>query len=99
MRWVFYVRKKINDKLNLDITNLIDLRKRIGFNLLIDYLNINSLSNETELLSEICKYFEIETFCIDETILDCSFPENIFKICGYHYPGFIIYWDDKGGGK
>ena len=64
---------------------LIDIRKSNANKLVFGQLNINSLRNKFDMLSELIKDF-VNLFMISETKLDDSFPEGQFFIDGYHTP-------------
>ena len=70
-----------------------------SLNLLIAYLNINSLQNKVDALKEITKNFQLDIFCIDETKLDDSFPDHQVKIDGYQFFPFRKdrnkFWGEK----
>ena len=89
----------MKEKLNLDLSNLIHLRKGTTSNPMIGYLNINSLKNKTEALREIRKKVQIDILCIDETNFDCYFPDSLFKIDGYQYSLFKRNRYNRRGGK
>ena len=57
-------------------------------------LNINSLRNKFDMLSETIKGF-VDVFMISETKLDDSFPGGQFFIEGYHTP---FRFDQNGNG-
>ena len=80
--------KAKNTNYNLDIEELINLRKLFSNNSIIGYLNTNSLRNEITKLREVCRKARIDLLCIDETKLDASFPDAQFSIKGYQYPPF-----------
>ena len=60
------------------------------------HLNINSLRNKFDQLTEMVRGF-VDTFLISESKLDDSFPESQFIIDGYHAP-FRFDWNENGGG-
>ena len=64
---------------------LKDIRKSNINKLVFGQLNINSLRNKFDMLSELIKGF-VDVFMISETKLDDSFPESQFFIDGYHTP-------------
>ena len=66
---------------------------------MIGYLNINSLRNKISDVREILFNASIDILCIDETKLDCSFPESQFCIDGYNFPPFRRDRNNYGGGK
>ena len=62
---------------------LKDICKSNDYKLVFVQLNINSLRNKFDMLSELMKCF-FHVFMMSETKLDDSFPENQFFIDGYH---------------
>ena len=80
--------KAKNTNHNLDIEELINLRKLYINNPIIGYLNINSLRNKITQLREVCGKPPIDLLCIDETKLDASFSDAQFHIEGYQYLPF-----------
>ena len=80
--------KAKNTNHNLDIEELINLRKLYTNNPIIGYLNINSLRNKITQLREICGKAKTDLLSIDETKLDASFPDAQFHLEGYQYPPF-----------
>ena len=58
------------------------------------YLNLNSLNNKLDQLTEMVKDF-FDIFLISESKLDDSFPEGEFTIDGYHAP---FRFDRHGNG-
>ena len=44
------------------------------------YLNINSLRNKIDYLTDTCNKSSLEIFCIDETKIDYLFPDSQFHI-------------------
>ena len=91
--------KAKNTNHNLDIEELIDLRKLYNNNPIIGDLNINSLRNKITQLREVCGKAPIDLLCIDETKLDASFPDAQFHIEGYQYPPLRGDRDKNVGGK
>ena len=91
--------KAKNTNYNLDIEELINLRKLYTNNLIIGYLNINSLRNRITELRKVCRKAPIVLLSIDETKLDASFPDAQFHIEGYQHPPFRRDRDKNGGGK
>ena len=73
---------------------LKDIRKSNVNKLIFGQLNINSLRNKFDMVSELIKGF-VDVFMISETKLDDSFPEGQFFIEGYHTP---FRYDRNGGG-
>ena len=74
---------------------LIDIRKSNVNKLVFCQLNINSLRNKFDMLSELIKGF-VDVFMTSETKLEDSFPEGQFFIDGYHKP-FSYDWNGNGG--
>ena len=62
-----------------------DIRKSNVNKLVFGQLNINSLRNKFDMLSELIQNF-VDVFMMSETKLDESFPEGQFFIDGYHTP-------------
>ena len=60
-----------------------DIRKSNVNKLAFGQLNINTLRNKFDMLSELIKGF-VDLFLISETKLDDSFSEGQFFIDGYH---------------
>ena len=66
-------------------------------NILISYLNINSIRNKfSDLKTFVGKTFDILT--IAESKLDESFPSADFKFEGFHFPPFRIDCTSNSGG-
>ena len=82
-----------------NISGLIELRNQYPDNPLIGYLNINSLSGKIDSIRNLVAKTSIDIFCVDETKLDCSFPDHQFKIEGYQFPLFKRDRKKNGGGK
>ena len=53
-------------------------------NVIFGHLNINSLRNKCESISELLKG-KFDIFLINETKLDASFPSNQFAMSGYKF--------------
>ena len=70
---------------------IIDLRKRFSYNQLIGPNNINYLKEKVIPLREVLSNVSIDVLCVDETILDSSFPDLQFKIedTTFHHSGEI----------
>ena len=66
-----------------DLQRLQDLRLHHRKNLLIGYLNINSLRNKISDLRVLLHDLQLEYFVISETKLDDSFPSAQFAIENY----------------
>ena len=77
-----------NENQNLDIKGIVDLRKLYTNNLIISYLNINSLRNKITKLRKIFKKATIDLLCIEKIELDASFPVAQLHIEGYQYSPF-----------
>ena len=75
------------------------IREQYTNNLVLGYLNINSLKNKIINLREVVDKVLIDILCIDETKLDDTFPDAQFKINNYQYPPFRRDRNSKGGGK
>ena len=58
-------------------------------------MNISSIQNKIEELTEIIKKINDHIMIVSETKIDASYPNAQFKI-----PGYSLYWGDrkKGGG-
>ena len=83
----------------LDLDGLNRLSKEHQNNLIIGYLNINSLRNKINDLRKICIKTQIHVLCVGETKLDQSFPDAQFHIEGYQYPTFRRDHNKNCGGK
>ena len=70
------------------------IRKSNVNKFVVGQLNINSLKNNSDMLSELIKGFA-DVFMISEIKLDDSCPEGQFLIHGYHVP---IRYDRNGNG-
>ena len=75
---------------------LKDIRKSNVNKLIFGQLNINSLRNKFDMVSELIKGFD-DVLKITETKLDDSFPEAQFFIDGYH-TSFRYDRNSNGGG-
>ena len=71
-----------------------DIRKSDVNKSIFGQLNINSLRNKFDIVSELIKGF-VHIFMISETSLDDSFPEGQFFIDGYHT---TFRYDRNGNG-
>ena len=60
-----------------------DLRLKNLRNLLIGYLNINSLRNKIIDLREIISYLQLDYFVLSETKINDSFPSAQLDMSGY----------------
>ena len=61
---------------NLDLQDLIKLRKEFENNPAIGYLNINHLRSKTDDLRDICSKSPIDVLCIDETKSGSYYPDS-----------------------
>ena len=75
---------------------LKDIRKSNLNKLVFGQLNINSLRNKFDMLSQLIKGF-VDVFMLSETKLDDSFPEGQFFIDSFHAP-FRYDRNGNGGG-
>ena len=66
-----------------DLQILHDFRLKYPRNLLIAYLNINSLRNKIIELREIISYLQFDYFVLSETKINDSFPSEQFDMSGY----------------
>ena len=66
-------------------SSLNNLRINNINNIIVAHLNINSLRNKIEILSDIMEG-KIDILLISETKLDDTFPSSSFKIAGYPPP-------------
>ena len=84
------------DKLKFPMEKIKNIKTKFRKNVLLGYLNINSIRNKIEsLFSLIEDYFDV--FCIAETKIDCSFPNAQFLIKGYKIPIRLDITDKSGG--
>ena len=60
-----------------------ELRLKYLRNLLIGYLNINSLRNKITDLREIISYLQLDYFVFSETKINDSFPSAQLDMSGY----------------
>ena len=90
------ISSDITNKDHSDTSDLIKIREQYTNNLVLGYLNINSLKNK--IINLVDKVL-IDILCIDETKLDDTFPDAQFKINNYQYPPFRRDRNQKGGGK
>ena len=86
-----------NTDIELDLEGLNNLKSKNKDNPFIGYLNINSLRFKIIELKEIILKSNFEILTVSETKLDDDFPDNMFKIDGYH-PPFRRGRDCHGGG-
>ena len=82
-----------------DINDFIKVREAYSKNLILGYLNINSLRNKIINLRDVFAKVPIDILCADETKLDDSFPDSQFLIENYQFPPFRRDRNSKGGGK
>ena len=86
-----------NTDIELDLEGLNNLKSNNKDNPFIGQLNINSLRFKIIELKEIILKSNFEILTVSETKLDDYFPDNMFKIDGYH-PPFRRDRDCHGGG-
>ena len=77
-------------------TTLNDIRVKNIHRVIISHLNINSIRNKFEALSDIIKN-KIDIVLISETKLDSSFPNSLFYIDGFS-PPYRKNRNKRGGG-
>ena len=86
---------------NNDLTSpedqLHNLRLKNPNRLIFAHLNINSLRNKFDLLTNIVKD-KIDILMISETKLDSSFPKGQFNLRGFSEP-YRLDRNGNGGGK
>ena len=83
------------DKSSVKIVH--DLKYRNPTNILLGYLNINSIRNKfSDLKVLIGKSFDF--FTVAETKINDSFPNSKFKWQGYHFPPFRLDCKSNSGG-
>ena len=97
---LFQMEEDVSDDstiLHSDVKKSLKNIRNTNINKLIfGHLNINSLRNKFDLLSEQVKG-SIDIFMVSETKLDDSFPEGQFLIEGFHSP-FRFDRNRNGGG-
>ena len=86
-----------NTDIGLDLESLNNLKSNNKDNPVVGYLNINSLRYKIIELKEIILKSNFEILTVSEARLDDDFPDNMFKIDGYH-PPFRRNRDCHGGG-
>ena len=79
------------------INFLQNLKQRNPSNIIISYLNINSIRYKFTDLQILIKY-TFDIFTIAESKLDGSFPSADFHLQGYHLPPFRIDCTSNSGG-
>ena len=65
-------------------------------NIIVSYLNINSIRNKFDNLKLIIDQ-NVDILCIAETKIDESFPTAQFILPGYHKPYRLDITDKQGG--
>ena len=87
--------EQLSDEKSEDNDELERLRRQNGKELLIALLNINSIQNKFEELTDIIKAIHAHIMFVGETKIDSSYPNAQFSI-----PGYTLYRNDrkKGGG-
>ena len=92
----------LEQSLHRDVTEIISdndqlelFRKHHNKNFLITHLNINSIQNKFEELTEVIKKITAHIMFVSETKIDASYPNAQFKV-----PNYSLYRNDrkKGGG-
>ena len=82
-----------DDTISEDESDAKQILKNIGNSnvnkLKFGHLNINSLGNKFDKLSEMVKGF-VDIFLISQSKLDDTFPESQFIIDSYHAPSGLI---------
>ena len=79
-----------------DYEKLKNLRRKNPQNIIVSYLNINSIRNKFENLCEILND-TVDVFTVAETKLDDSFPTDQFLIDGFRKPFRLNISDSSGG--
>ena len=89
------VVEQLSDEYSEDNDNLERVRKQSGKELLIAHLNINSIQNKFEELTNVMKAIRVHIMFVSETKIDSSYPNAQFSL-----PGYSLYRNDrkKGGG-
>ena len=83
---------------NGDVYSIIDKLRVDNVNkIIIAHLNINSIRNKFDMLSDIVKN-KIDILCITETKLDDTFPLSNFLIQGFSPPYRLNRQGKQGGG-
>ena len=79
------IRKEVKNGKGHDAFSLLR-KQRLGYpkNVIFGHLNINSLRNKFESISELIKG-KFDIFLINETKLDASFLSNQFAMSGYKF--------------
>ena len=79
------IRKEVKNGKDHDAFSLLR-KQRLDYpkNVIFGHLNINSLRNKFESISELIKG-NFDIFLINETKLDASFPSNQFAMSGYKF--------------
>ena len=79
------IRKESKNGKDHDALSLLR-KQRLDYpkNVILGILNVNSLQNKFESISELIKG-KFEIFLINETKLDTSFPSNQFALSGYKF--------------
>ena len=78
------------------LTELKNLKSKKPNNPIISYININSIRNKIELLSDLLVDY-VDLLAIAETKLDESFPESQFFISGFKKPFRLDNTKNSGG--
>ena len=81
----------------IDISQILKgLRLSNPKNVILSYLNVNSIRNKFENLREIIKQ-NVDVLAVAETKIDASFPSAQFFLEGYHSP-YRLDISRKSGG-
>ena len=82
---------------NTDVSQILKgLRLSNPKNVILSYLNMNSIRNKFENLREIIKH-NLDVLAVAETKIDASFPSPQFFLEGYHSP-YRLDISGKSGG-
>ena len=71
------------------------LRNKNPSNVILSYLNINSIRNKFDHLKEFCN--SVDVLAVAETKINQSFPKAQFLISGFHEPYRLDITDKSGG--
>ena len=89
--------KHPNIKISHDPYSILkDIRLKNVNRIIIGYLNINSVRNKFEMVSDLIRG-SIDIFLISETKIDSTFPTSQFKVYGYSLP-YRLDRSQNGGG-
>ena len=82
--------EQLSDEKSEDNDELERLRRQNGKELLIAHLNINSIQNKFEELTDIINAIRAHIMFVSETKIDSSYPNAQFSI-----PGYTLYRNDR----